>query len=163
MLHISIVTTQNIHRWHCSEVPLEVTCFGVVRQVSGQKKFGTEEGRKQRKMMSQLYRQTSLSCSSSFLAVKIYFSANLINFASVGKMFEAILVVIILISGAHGDCGHPGYSREARPEIEDRPLFSFREGETIIYSCQQYGDIVIGNMNRTCKNNEWSGVVPKCG
>lgn len=81
---------------------------------------------------------------------------------------ESILVVILFLSSVDCDCGYPGYSKEselvARGDIPaGSKLSSFFERETVHYRCQHDADIIIGNLNRTCINNEWTGVVPKCG
>ena len=83
-------------------------------------------------------------------------------------MIESIPVVILFLSSVNCDCGYPGYSRESRLVTGDdipagSTLSSFRERETVHYRCQHDADIIIGNLNRTCINNEWTGVVPKCG
>lgn len=85
-------------------------------------------------------------------------------------MYDSILLVILFLSSGSCDCGYPGFSKESEvipdnryPTSIGRPLSSFREYETVRYGCSQYADIVIGSTNRTCINNEWTGVVPKFG
>ena len=73
-----------------------------------------------------------------------------------------LLTFIINTNTVLCDCGIPGNSKKSK--IVSPIKHYYREGDEVTYKCKSKDSaIIIGLIKRECKDDRWTGPIPKCG